>query len=99
MSQKFRKLVREEYSLMVEEVKKKSPDIEKKLEDLRKKLIPEIIEGETEKRVGISMVAQIIDVPLGELMLYFMNVTKNGLTDAYCVEYHLGQVYFRPDAD
>jgi hypothetical protein len=102
MAPKFRKLVREEFALMLESVKQKAPDFDKKLEDLRKKLIPEMeVDGSSlpEKRVGIQMVAKIIDVPLNELMLYFMNVVKTGLSEDCLIEYHLGQVYFRNEAE
>lgn len=103
-SPKFRQLVREEFKLMVEEVKAKAPAIEKKLEELRKKLVPEMVTQESlgeihnslpEKRVEVHTVSKIIDIPVNELMLFFLNVTKNGLSENKLIEYHLGQVYFR----
>lgn len=99
-------LVREELKTMLSEAREKAPDIAKKLEDLRKKFEPEEKVREAngwasntypQKRVQINTVAKLIDVPVSELMLFFMNNTKLGLAESNLVDYHLGHVYFHFD--
>lgn len=103
-SKKFRTLVKEELAAMMGEVEKHSDSIASKLETLRKKLIDEMTTSETigwasntipEKRVGIKTVSELIDVPLHELTLYFLNRVKTGLTETQNIDYRMGQVYFR----
>lgn len=103
----FRKLVREELRTMLNEAKEKAPDLEKKLETLRKKLESEMVKYETtgwtsnnrpQKRVQINTVAKLLEVPVSDLMLHFMNVTKLGLSENPLISYHLGHVYFECEA-
>lgn len=101
----FNKIVKEEIDKIVAAADKNSPKIEKELEALRKKFVPEIKElndgqavvgRETCKRVELNTVSRIIDVPMSDLMLYFLNCIKNDPdhTKKHFVEYHLGCVYF-----
>jgi hypothetical protein len=95
------KLINEELSKLLDEAKKKEPEITKKLEDLRKKFIPVMdvresqgeVHARPERRVLLKTVADLIEVPMNELMLHFLNNVKNN-TENSLVEYHLGQVYF-----
>jgi ABC-type transporter MlaC component len=95
-------LVQEEIAKLVSEAKKKTPTIENDLEKLRKKFFPEMLAKEDldldtappmHKRVQINTVAELLDVQVNELMLYFLNDVKNKNTRSL-VEYHIGQVYF-----
>lgn len=101
--QSIREATRLELQIMLREAKEKSPKICKSLEELRQKLIPTMVElealGESqlerrpEKRVQLEMVSKIVDVPVNELVLYFMNEVKNR-NERSLVEYRLGHVYF-----
>lgn len=97
-------LVKEEYVKIMDEAKKAAPKIEKKLEECRKEMMKELsvmtretvgttFEPTLEKRIQVGVVAEMIDVPLNELILYFMNEVKTS-NDRKLVEYHLGHVYF-----
>lgn len=98
----IRKIIKEEFHKLVQEAQKDYSKIEKKLEELRKKLLKESEADRhrtfTEpkrfaKRVQLSTVAEIIDVPVNDLMLYFLNHVKLN-NERALVEYHLGNVYF-----
>lgn len=102
----FNKIVKEEMDKMIQGADENAPKIEKELEKLRKKFESEIKEiakksipvigGKASKRVELATVSKIIDFPVHELMLYFINQIKNAPdgTEKALVQYHLGCVYF-----
>ena len=98
------KLVKEEMTKLIESAKERAPDLEKKLEELRKKLVPDdapVREGlqmhssklRPERRVEIKTVSELLDVPINELVLHFLNNVKTK-NERSVVEYRLGSVYF-----
>jgi hypothetical protein len=103
ISNTIREMTKLEFAKMLREAKEKEPKLDKDLEDLRQKLIPAMLELEDngqsqaerrpEKRVQIETVSKILDVPVNELVLHFLNNvrTKN---ERSLVEYRLGHVYF-----
>lgn len=102
MSKKIniQQIVQEEIARMIKESKEKAPKLEKELEAMRVKFFPDMLKPDfqgqdipMEKRVQIQTVSELLDVPVNELMLYFLNGAKltNGRS---LVEYHLGHVYF-----
>ena len=109
---KLRQLATEEFQLMLREAKERTPTLEKDLEDLRKKLMPEAEDREgfgvgqqgvrrPERRVQINAVADILDVPVNDLMLYFLNHVKTK-NERSLVEYRMSAVYFyaaEPEAE
>lgn len=101
-SPRLKNIVKEEYNKILEDCKKEAPKIEKKLEGMRSKMCEEFVRLERkgtftgpamEKRMQINTVAELIDVPVNELMLYFLNHVKTA-NEHKLVEYHLGHVYF-----
>jgi hypothetical protein len=95
-------LVQEEIAKLVAEAKKDSPSIKEGLEEMRMKFFPEMLERESQdlsasppmnKRVQINTVAELLDVPVNALMLYFLNDVK-GKNTRSLIEYHSGQVHF-----
>jgi hypothetical protein len=97
-------LVQEEVQKMIKEAKDNAPKMNEKLESLRVKLedsmdVTESLGNELlgpnrrQKRVQLATVAEILDVPVNELMLHFMNEVKAS-NERHLVEYHLGMVYF-----
>jgi hypothetical protein len=98
------KIINEEIQKLVEESEKKAPEIAKKLETLRKKLIPAMTRRESdgevlnrlEKRVQMQTVSELLEIPVNELMLHFLNNVKAS-NDRHLIEYHLGHVYFWAD--
>lgn len=103
VSDTIREMTKLEFAKMLREAKEKEPKINEDLEELRQKLIPSMLELESngqshlerrpEKRVELNTVSQILDVPVNELVLHFLNTvrTKN---ERSLVEYRLGHVYF-----
>jgi len=98
----LQKLVKEEYTKILDEARKAAPKIEKKLEECRKEMMAEFVQRERigstfdpvmEKRIQINTVSEMIDVPVNELVLYFINNVKTSNTRKM-VEYRLGHVYF-----
>lgn len=98
------KLVREEMTKLVEAAKERAPDLDKKLEELRKKLVPDdepvredlqihSSKKRAERRVELKTVSELLEVPINELMLHFLNNVKTK-NERSLVEYHLGHVYF-----
>jgi hypothetical protein len=96
------RIISEELEKMVTEAKKKETSIAGKLDALREKLVKalakankdcDVSKERIEKRVEIDMVADIIDVPKNELILYFLNTVKasNG---RQLIEYRVGNVHF-----
>lgn len=109
VKEQLKKVVKEEISKMLSEAKKKQPTIQEKLEKLREKLIPEMLAGESlgentaghrrlERRVQLKTVSELLEVPVNELILYFINDIKN--TNArHLIEYRLGHCYFYAGAE
>lgn len=103
ISNAIREMTKLEFTKMLREAKEKEPKLVKELEDLRQKLIPTMLELEDhgqsqmerrpEKRVQIDMVSKILDVPVNELVLHFLNTVRNK-NERSLVEYRLGHVYF-----
>lgn len=101
-SSRLKNMVKEEYKKLLEDCEKEAPKIEKKLEDMRSKMCEDFVklerkgtftEAAGEKRIQINTVAELIDVPVNELMLYFLNSVKAS-DERHLVEYRLGHVYF-----
>lgn len=101
-SPRLKKMVNEEYKKLLEDCEKEAPKIEKKLEDMRSKMCEDFMKLERkgtfteeagEKRIQVNTVAELIDVPVNELMLYFLNSVKVS-NERKLVEYRLGHVYF-----
>jgi hypothetical protein len=99
--ERLAKIVKEEVDNMLKESQKNHDKIAKKLEELRTKLFKEGLTKENlgtekfskEKRMQLNLVSEIVDVPVNELMLHFLNCVKasNG---RHLVEYRMGQCYF-----
>lgn len=98
----LKQLVKEEYVKIQKEAQEAAPKIEKKLHECREKMVAEFCKREQmgtsfqpamEKRLQIHTVAEMIDVPVNELVLYFLNNVKT-MNERSLVEYHSGQVYF-----
>jgi hypothetical protein len=100
----LRALVKEEYVKILDEQRKGAAKIEKKLHELRENLITEMFKrtSVTKEQTGrppmfkslqLSTVSKLIDVPVNELMLYFLNSVKAS-NNHHLVEYHIGHVYF-----
>ena len=98
------KLIREEYKTLFKEAAEKAPKIDEALEKLRKKLEPEMATLETigsevggasrpHKRVQMKTVSEILDIPVNELTLHFLNNVKTK-NERSLTEYRLGHVYF-----
>lgn len=95
-------LVKEEYVKIQKEAMESAPKIEKKLHECREKMVGEFFKREKvgttfeavmEKRLQVNTVAEMIDVPINELILYFLNNVKT-MNERSLVEYRLGHVYF-----
>ena len=100
----LRALVKEEYVKILDEQRKGDAKIESKLMTLRKDLVSEMLKrtSTTKESVGrppmmkslqLATVSKLIDVPVNELTLYFLNNVK-GSNHHHLIEYHLGHVYF-----
>lgn len=95
-------IVKEEVDNMLKKAEEDHSKYTEKLEELRKKIFKEDeLRKEnlgnkipkTEKRMQLSVVSEIVDIPVNELMLYFLNCVKNK-NERSLVEYRLGHVYF-----
>jgi hypothetical protein len=100
--QKYAPVIKEEVQKLITEVEKKNESICEKLEKLREHLIPVMaleslgqtpMDMRKEKRVQLKTVSEIINVPINELLIHFINEVKNK-NDRSLVEYHVGYVYF-----
>jgi hypothetical protein len=98
----LKQLVKEEYIKIQKEAAEAAPKIEKKLHECREKMVGEFFKREKvgttfeavmEKRLQVNTVAEMIDVPVNELILYFLNNVKT-MNERALVEYRLGHVYF-----
>jgi hypothetical protein len=98
----LQRLVKEEYVKIQKEAAESAPKIEKKLHECREKMVGEFFKREKvgttfeavmEKRLQVNTVAEMIDVPINELILYFLNNVKT-MNERALVEYRSGHVYF-----
>ena len=104
-------LIKEEIQSMMEEANERSEEIGKKLEEMRKRLVREgkITEdmlgsgnvttpSRSERRIPLESVSKVIDIPVNELTLHFLNGhrIREGKD---LVEYRLGCVYFYGEDD
>ena len=98
----LQKLVKEEYVKIQKEALEAAPKIAKKLADCREQMVCEFFKRERvgttfeavmEKRLQLQTVSEMIDVPVNELVLYFLNHVKT-MNERSLVEYRLGHVYF-----
>lgn len=98
----LQKLVKEEYVKIQKEAAESAPKIEKKLKECREKMVTEFFKRERvgttfeavmEKRIQLTTVAEMIDVPVNELVMYFLNNVKT-MNERQLIEYRLGHVYF-----
>jgi hypothetical protein len=109
LQESVNKIVRSEMDKLIKEAKERAPDVEKKLEELRKKLIPEMkkdvdesmgigaVWRRRERRIEMKTVSDLLEIPVNELMLHFLNNVKTK-NERSLVEYHLGAIYFYEDA-
>lgn len=108
LQESVNKIVHEEMARLIKEAKERAPDLDKKLEELRKKLVPDMkkefeeslqlasLGRRRERRIELKTVSELLDVPINELMLHFMNNVKTK-NERCLVEYHLGSVVFYED--
>jgi hypothetical protein len=100
----FRQLVKEEYVKILDEQNKNNDKIAKKLNGLREDLIKEFFKRTSTmkqqtgvpplyKSLQLKTVSELVEVPVNELMLFFLQTVKNSNTH-HLVEYHLGHVFF-----
>lgn len=98
----LQQIVKEEYVKIQKEAAEAAPLIEQKLHECREKMLSEFVkrarigttfEAAMEKRLQLVTVSEMIDVPVNELILYFLNNVK-GMNERALVEYRLGHVYF-----
>ena len=103
-------MVKTEFQKMMSEAADRGKEIGKKLNDLRETLIKEgkinwLNKGSgtvtraaiAERRIPIATVSELIDVPINELVLFFLNGERisEGLYDNDCgCRYGAGNVYF-----
>ena len=99
----LKQLVKEECVKVHEELEKAAKKITKDLEEIRKEYAGEMMmrvrengasfQPALEKRIHINTVAELIDVPVNELMLYFLNSVKH-TNERKLIEYRQGHVTF-----
>lgn len=98
----LQKLVKEEYIKIQKEAVENAPKINKKLQEVRDTMMCEFVkrakvgttfEAVMEKRLQLNTVSEMIDVPVNELVLYFLNNVKT-MNERQLIEYRLGHVYF-----
>ena len=99
----LRSLVKEELAKLQEELEKTNKKIAKGLEDIRKEYATEMFkrvrenganfQPALEKRIHINTVAEMLEVGVNELMLYFLNNVKH-TNERQLVEYRQGHVTF-----
>jgi hypothetical protein len=110
-SRRLHNMIREEVETIVKEVEEKRPQIDSKLESMRKELIKngglnirEVgsarndIAARPEKRIPLASVAKVIDIPVNELILHFLNGHRISEGQAL-IEYRLGCVHFYGDPE
>lgn len=99
----LKQIIKEEYAKLHEEMEKTNKKIEKGLEEIRKECAAEMFkrvreQGNNfspalEKRIHINTVAEMLEVQVNELMLYFLNNIKH-TNERHLVEYRQGHVTF-----
>jgi len=107
MKEAVDRIVKTEYQKMMKEAEERSEAISKKLEELRKTLLKEgqITEREKgsgnvtkgslpERRIPLATVSELLDVPINELVLHFLNGHRLEENSIPSCEYRLGCVYF-----
>jgi hypothetical protein len=106
LSENLNKLIKEEFKELMAEAEKRSKEISTKLEDLRKTMIKEgkitlaltgsgspTRVGLPERRIPLQTVSEILDIPINELILHFLNGHRIH-EGRQLVQYRLGCVYF-----
>lgn len=96
-------IIKEEYTKLIEETKKTNKKISSGLDTIRKECFVDMMKRTREmgnnfapaleKRMQINTVAEMLEVPVNDLMLYFMNEVKHS-NDRQLVEYRQGHVTF-----
>jgi hypothetical protein len=99
----LKQIVKEEYLKVREEMDKCAKRIAKDLEEIRKECLSEMMKRTRqsgtnfspagEKRIHINTVAEMIDVPVNELMLYMLNNVKH-TNERQLIEYRQGFITF-----
>jgi len=98
----LREIIKEEYDSLMKEAQKSYEKIDKKLMELRETFVQEFFMRERigstflptgEKRLQINVVAELINTPVNELCLHFLNHVKTSNTRRL-VEYRQGYVTF-----
>jgi hypothetical protein len=100
---RLKNIIKEEYAKLQEEMEKTNKKIEKGLDEIRKECFAEMLKRTREmgnnfgpaleKRMHINTVAEMLEVQVNELMLYFLNNVKH-TNDRHLVEYRQGHVTF-----
>jgi uncharacterized protein YbjQ (UPF0145 family) len=99
----LKRVIKEEYVKLQEEIEKTNKKIEKGLHEIREECFTEMLKrtremgnnfvSPMEKRIHINTVAEMLEVQVNELMLYFLNNVKH-TNDRHLVEYRQGHVTF-----
>ncbi len=103
---KITTLIKEEFGNMVKNTTKNSSNIASKLETVRKNLLRDgkisihergsasnSLAARPERRISLETVSNITDIPINELILYFLNGHRIH-EGRELIEYRLGHVYF-----
>ena len=101
------RVVKTEYQKMMKEAEDRAESINKKLEELRKTLLKEgqitnrdmgsgtvMKAALPERRIPIATVSELLDIPINELVLHFLNGHRIEENSIPSFEYRLGEVYF-----
>lgn len=97
----LKKLVKEEYEKILDESQKEAPKIAKKLHEFREELFGSMLKRDglkssrpvLQRRIQLQTVSEAIEVPVNDLMLYFLNRVK-ATNEHHLIEYRLGCVTF-----
>jgi hypothetical protein len=99
----LKRIIKEEYEKLQEEIEKTNKKIETGLDEIRKECFTEMLKRTREmgnnfgpaleKRMHINTVAEMLEVQVNELMLYFLNNVKH-TNERHLVEYRQGHVTF-----
>lgn len=101
----LKKIVKEEYNKLIKDLSESAPSIDKKLNEVRTELFKEYFKREKigstfkerlEKRIQLKALSEMIDVPVNELLLFFLNNIKT-MNERSLYEYRLGHIYFYAD--
>lgn len=107
LEQKFNVLVKEEFEDLVKEAEGNRTNIDEKLETMRKQLIRDNlltinergsgknnVRSRIERRVPLETVSKVVDIPVNELILHFLNGERVHEGCTHNVKYGGGNVYF-----